>query len=111
MSESTITLESGSLDGCPPQEILVVEVIHGIVEIRVTVPIKTVDDARVLGVRLDDVGTRVRVPSLVGARDGHLSKMIGVLGDTRHDKGEMRRWLKEARFGGFGRQTDDELSP
>ena len=92
MSESTITLEPGSLDGCPPQEILVIEIIHGIVEIRVTIPIQTVDDTRVLGVGLDDVGTRVRVLSLVGARDGHLSKTIGVLSDARHSNEEMRRW-------------------
>jgi len=111
MSESTFTLEPDSLDGCPPQEILVVEVIHGVVEIQVTVLIQTVDDVRVLGVRLDDVGTRVRVPSLVGARDGHLSKTIGILGNARHGNGEMRRWLKEARFGGFARRADDELAP
>ena len=94
MSELTFTLESGSLNGCPPQEILVVEVIHGIVEIRVTLPIQTVDDTRVPGVRLDDVGTGVRVPSLVSARNGHLSKLIGVLGNARHSNEKMRGWLR-----------------
>jgi len=92
LREPTITLEPGSLDGRPPQEILVVEIIHGIVEIRVTLSIQTIDDTRVPGIRLDDVGTRVRVSSLVGARDGYLSETIGVLGDTRHSNGKMRRW-------------------
>jgi len=82
-----ITLEPGSLDGCSPQEILVVEVIHGVVEIRITIPIQTVDDAGIPGVRLDDVGTRVRVPPLVGAGNGHLSKTIGVLSNARHNNG------------------------
>jgi len=92
MSKSTFTLEPGSLDGCSPQEILVVEVMHGIVDIGVTIPIQTVDDTRVLGVRVDDVGARVRVPSLVGTRDVHLGDTIGVLGNTRHGNDEMRRW-------------------
>ena len=92
LREPTITLEPGSLDGRPPQEILVVEIIHGIVEIRVTLSIQTIDDTRVLGVRIDDVGARVRVPSLVGARYVHLSNTIRVLGNARHDSKEMRRW-------------------
>jgi len=84
---------------------------HGIVDIGVTFPIQTVDDTRVPGVWVDDVGTRVRVPSLVGARYVHLSNTIRVLGNARHSDEEMRSWLKEARFGGFGRRADDELSP
>ena len=69
-----VILELSSLDRRPPQEILIIEVIHGIVKIRVTVPIQTVDD----------IGVRVRVPSLVGMRNGHLMDMIGVLSKTGH---------------------------
>jgi len=99
------------LDGRSPQEILIVKIAHGVVEIRVTIPVQTVDDTSVLGVRVDDVGTRVRVITLVGTRDGHLMKAIGVVRDSRHSDEKMGDWLKEARFGGFGRRADDELAP
>jgi len=111
MSNPTLTLEPSSLNGRPPQEVLVVEVVHGIVEIGVTLPVQTIHDTRVLGVRLDDVGTRMGVPSLVGTGDIDLSDAVGVLGDTRHDSVKMRRWENKARFVGFGRRADDELSP
>jgi len=111
MSESTFTLEPDSLDGCPPQEILVVEVIHGIVEIGVTFPVQTVHDAGVLGVRIDDVGAAMRVSPLVGTRNVELGDTIGVLGDARHGDDEMVRWKNKARFVGFGRGADDELAP
>ena len=81
LGESTITLEPDSLDGGSPQEILVVEVIHGVVEIRITLPIQTVDDTGILGVGIDDVG----------ARDVHLGDTIGVLGDARHGNVKMGR--------------------
>jgi len=58
----------------------------------VTFPIQTVNDTRVLGVWVDDVGARVRVPSLVGTRDVHLGDTIGVLGNARHGNVKMRRW-------------------
>jgi len=111
LSKPTLTLEPSGLDGGSPQEVLVVEVVHGIVEIRVTLPIQTVDDAGILGVGLDDVGARVRVPPLVGTGDVDLSNAIGILGDARHGNDEMVRWKNKARFVGFGRGADDELSP
>ena len=92
MSESTFTLEPDSLDGGPPQEVLVVKVIHGIVEIGVAFPIQTIHNAGVLGVRVNDVGVRMRVPSLVGTGHVELGDVVGVLGETRHSNGEMRRW-------------------
>jgi len=92
MTESTVILEPSSLDRHPPQEILIIEVIHGVVKIRVTIPIQTVDDMSVPGVRIDDVGVRVRVPSLVSARNGHLMDTIGVLSKVRHGSERMRRW-------------------
>jgi len=91
MSEPTFTLEPDSLDGGTPQEVLVVEVVHGIVEIGVTLPIQSIHDTRSLGVRVDDVGTRVRVPSLVSARNVELGDAIGVLGDARHGNVKMGR--------------------
>ena len=111
MTNPAVVLESGSLDGRPPQEILVVEVIHGIVEIRVPIPIQTVDNMGVLGVWVNDVGTGVRIPPLVGMGDGHLMDTILVVANARHSDEKMRSWLKEARFGGFGRGADDELLP
>jgi len=84
MTHSTVVLKSGSLDGRPPQEILIVEVIHGVVKIRVAVPIQTVNDTSVLGIRVNDVGMGMRVPPLVGTRDGDIIDTIGVLGDFRH---------------------------
>jgi len=91
MSEPTFTLEPGSLDGCPPQEVLVVEVVHGIVEIGVTLPVQTIHNTGVLGVGIDDVGARVGVPPLVGTRDVDLSNAIGILGNARHGNEEMKR--------------------
>ena len=44
MSKPTLTLEPDSLDGGPPQEVLVVEVVHGIVEVGVTFPVQTIHD-------------------------------------------------------------------
>jgi len=111
LSKPTLTLEPSGLDGGPPQEVLVVEVVHGIVEIGVTLPVQTIHDTRVLGVRVDNVGTRMGVPSLVGTRDVDLSNAIGILGDARHGNDEMVRWKNKARFVGFGRGADDELAP
>jgi len=91
MSKPTLTLEPSSLNGRPPQEILVVEVVHGVVEIGIAFPVQTIHDAGVLGVRVDDVGTRVRVPPLVGTGNVHLGDTIGVLSDMRHSGVEMRR--------------------
>jgi len=88
----TLALEPNSLDGGPPQEVLVVEVVHGIVEVGVTFPVQTIHDTGSLGVRVDDVGTRVGVPSLVGTGHVELGDAVGVLGDTRHSNGKMRRW-------------------
>jgi len=62
-------------------------------------------------VRVDDVGTRVGVPSLVGTRDVDLSNAIGVLGDARHGNVKMWRWENKARVVGFGRRVNDELAP
>jgi len=62
------------------------------------------------GVLVEDIGAGMRVPSLISARDRNLVNTIGVLGDSRHDE-MMRSGLKEARFVGFGRRADDELSP
>jgi len=92
MTESTVILKPSSLDRCPPQEILIVKVVHGIVEIGVPIPIQMVNDAGVPGIRIDDVGARVRVPPLVSTGDGHLMDAIGVLGKARHGNKKMRRW-------------------
>jgi len=107
----TLALEPNSLDGGPPQEVLVVEVVHGIVEVGVTFSVQTIHDTGILGIRVDDVGAGMRVPSLVGTGYVELGDAVGVLGNARHSDEEMRSWLKEARFGGFGRRADDELSP
>jgi len=79
-----LTLEPSSLNRRPPQEILVVEVVHGVVEIGVTLPVQTIHDAGILGVWVDDIGTRMGVPPLVGPRDVHLGDAVGVLGNARH---------------------------
>ena len=92
MSESMFALEPDSLDGRPPQEILVVEVIHGIVEIGVAFPIQTIHDTGVLGVRVDNIGAGMRIPPLVGTGHVELGDVIGVLGNARHSNEEMRRW-------------------
>ena len=92
MSESTFTLEPDSLDGCPPQEILVVQVVHRIIEIGVAFPIQTIHNTGILGVQVNDVGARVRVPSLFGTGHVEFGDAVGVLGDTRHSNGMMKRW-------------------
>jgi len=43
-----------------------------------------IDDGSVLGILVDDIGTGMRVPSLVGTRDGDLMDTIGVVADSRH---------------------------
>jgi len=91
MMNPTIGLKPGSLNGRPPHEILIVEVIHGIVEVGVTLPIQTVNDMGVPGVGVDNIGARVRVPPLVGTRDGHFTNAIGVLGEARHGNDKMVR--------------------
>jgi len=111
MSKLTFTLEPDSLDGGPPQEILVVEVIHGIVEIGVAFPVQTIHNTGVLGVRVDDVGVGMRIPPLIGTGHVELGDAVGVLGDTRHGNVKMWRWESKARFVGFGRRVDDELAP
>ena len=92
LSKPTLTLEPNSLNGGSPQKVLVVEVIHRVVEIGVAFPVQTIHDASILGIRVDDVGMRVRVPSLIGTRNVELRDTIGVLGDTRHSNEEMKRW-------------------
>jgi len=92
MSESTFTLEPDSLDGGPPQEVLVVKVIHGIVEIGVAFPIQTIHNAGVLGVRVNDVGAGMRIPPLISTGHVELGDTIGVLGNARHGDEEMKRW-------------------
>jgi len=92
MSKSTFALEPDSLNGGPPQEVLVVKVVHRIVEIGVTLPVQTIHDAGILGVGVNDVGATMRVSPLVGTRNVELGDTIGVLGDVRHDNEKMRRW-------------------
>jgi len=91
MTNPAVVLEPSSLDRCPPQEILIVEVIHGVVEISGPIPIQMVDDAGILGVGVDDVGTGMRVPPLVGAGDRNLMDPILVVTDARHSDKKMRR--------------------
>jgi len=79
-----ITLKTSSLDGSPPQEVLVVEVAHGVVNVTSPLTIQMINDGGVLGVGSDNVGTRMRISSLVGMGDGHIMNMIGVLGDSGH---------------------------
>jgi len=85
LQDPSITLKPSSLDGGPPQEILVIEVEHGVVDVTHPFTIQTINDGGVLGVRGDNVSTRVRVPPLVGARNGHVMDAIGIMGDSRHD--------------------------
>ena len=92
LTKPTLALKPDSLDRGSPQEVLVVKVVHGVVEIGVAFSVQTIHDTGVLGVWVNDVGTRMRVPSLVGARNVELGNAVGVLGDARHSNGEMRRW-------------------
>jgi len=82
--EPSIVLKAGSLDGRPPQEVFIVEVQHGVVEVTHPWTIQMVNNGGVLGVFVDDVGAGMRVPSLVGTRNRYLMDTIGVLGNSRH---------------------------
>jgi len=73
-----------SLDGGPPQKVLVVEVEHGVVDITCPLTIQTINNGGVLGIGRNNVGVRVRVMTLVSARNGHVMNVVGVLGDSRH---------------------------
>jgi len=97
MTQPTLVLKTGGLDGRPPQEVLVVQVV--LVQIEVPVPwsIQTVDDGGVPRIRVDNIGTRMGVPSLVGTRDGNLVDTVDGLGNSRH--GDSRRSEELLRSG------------
>jgi len=76
-----------SLDGGPPQEILIIQIAHGVVNITSPLTIQAIDDGGILGVRTDNVRARMGIASLVGTRDGYAMDVVGVLGDSRHDDG------------------------
>jgi len=61
MQNSSVVLEMSSLDGGPPQEVLVVEVKHRVVDIPHPLTIQMIDDGGVLGVLVKNVGTGMRV--------------------------------------------------
>jgi len=67
------------LDGCPPQEVFVIEVLHGIF--------------------VDDVGTRMGVVPLVSMGDGNFMDTVGILGDSRHGKSRRRQRAVGKRLG------------
>jgi len=85
MQNPLVVLKTRSLDGGTPQEVLVVEVQHRVVDIPHPLTIQTINDGGVLGVFVNDVGARVRVPSLVNMRNRDLVDTIGIMGDSRHD--------------------------
>jgi len=82
-----ITLKMSSLDGSPPQKVLIIEVTHKVVDITSSLTIQMINDGGILGIRGDNFGTRMGIMSLVGMRDGHVMDVVGVLGDSRHDDG------------------------
>ena len=84
MQNPPVILQAGCLDGSSPQEVFVVQIQHRVVDIPHPLTIQTIDDSSVLGILVDDVGTGMRVPSLVGTRDGDLMDTIGVVADSRH---------------------------
>jgi len=80
----SLILKMSRLNGSPPQEVLVVEIVHGVVNVTHPLTIKPINDGGVLGVPVNDILMRVRVVSLVSVRDRHFMDTIGVLGDSRH---------------------------
>jgi len=84
MENSLVVLETSGLDGGPPQEVLIVQVQHGVVNIPHPLTIQTIDNGGVLGVLVKDIGAGVRVLSLIGLGNRHFMDTVGVLGNSRH---------------------------
>jgi len=84
MQNPLVVLETSSLNGDPPQEVLVVKVEHGVVNITRPLTIQMINDGGVLGIFVKDVAVRVGIVSLVCTRDRYLMDTVGVLSDSRH---------------------------